>query len=127
MEFTAQQIADFLQGRVEGNPQSIVNTFAKIEEGRPGALSFLANSHYEHYLYETQSSVVLVNNDLQLQGEVKATLVRVPNAYESVARLLQLRNPCAKACTHWPALPKRLRWPMMPMWGLLPISESKPA
>ena len=90
MEFTAQQIADFLQGRVEGNPQSIVNTFAKIEEGRPGALSFLANSHYEHYLYETQSSVVLVNNDLQLQGEVKATLVRVPNAYESVARLLQL-------------------------------------
>ncbi len=90
MEFTAQQIADFLQGKVEGNPQATVNTFAKIEEGKPGALSFLANSHYEHYLYETQSSVVLVNADLELQGEVKATLVRVPNAYESVARLLQL-------------------------------------
>ncbi|MBP3227436.1 MAG: UDP-3-O-(3-hydroxymyristoyl)glucosamine N-acyltransferase [Bacteroidaceae bacterium] len=90
MEFTAQQIADFLQGRVEGDPAATVNTFAKIEEGRPGALSFLANSHYEHYLYETASSVVLVNNDLKLTGDVKATLVRVPNAYESVARLLQL-------------------------------------
>lgn len=90
MEFTAQQIADFLHGAVEGNPAATVNTFAKIEEGRPGALSFLANAHYEHYLYETQSSVVLVNDDLKLQGEVKATLVRVPNAYESVAKLLQL-------------------------------------
>ncbi|MBR1838078.1 MAG: UDP-3-O-(3-hydroxymyristoyl)glucosamine N-acyltransferase [Bacteroidaceae bacterium] len=90
MEFTAQQIADILQGTVQGNPQATVNTFAKIEEGKPGALSFLANTHYEHYLYETQSSVVLVNNDLQLQSEVQATLIRVPNAYEAVARLLQL-------------------------------------
>lgn len=90
MEFSAQQIADFLQGKVEGNPQATVNSFAKIEEGHQGALSFLANSHYEHYLYETQSSIVLVNNDLKLQGEVKPTLVRVPNAYEAVARLLQL-------------------------------------
>lgn len=89
MEFTAQQIADFLQGKVEGDPNAIVNGFCRIEGGRPGALSFLANERYEHYLYETKNSVVLVNEGLQLTGEVSATLVRVANPYEAVARLLQ--------------------------------------
>lgn len=90
MEFTAQQIADVLQGTVEGNPQAAVNDFAKIEEGRPGAISFLANAHYAHYIYETASSVVLVNDDFVAERPVQATLIRVPNAYEAVARLLQM-------------------------------------
>lgn len=90
MEFTAKQIADFVQGRVEGNEQAVVNTFAKIEEGRTGALSFLSNPKYTHYIYDTQSSVVLVNEDVELEKPVQATLIRVKNAYESVARLLQL-------------------------------------
>ena len=90
MEFTAKQIAEFVGGRVEGNEAATVNTFAKIEEGREGALSFLSNPKYTHYLYDTKSSVVLVNNDLELEASVAATLVRVPNAYEAVARLLQL-------------------------------------
>jgi UDP-3-O-[3-hydroxymyristoyl] glucosamine N-acyltransferase len=67
-----------------------IGTFAKIEEGVEGALSFLANPQYEDYIYETKSSVVLVNKDFQPSREVKATLVRVDNAYESVAKLLQL-------------------------------------
>jgi len=90
MEFTAKQIADFVNGTVEGNADERVSSFAKIEEGRPGAISFLSNPKYTHYLYDTKSSVVLVNKDLQLEQEVKATLIRVDNAYESVARLLQL-------------------------------------
>ena len=90
MEFTAKQIAEFVQGKVEGNEQATVNAFAKIEEGVPGALSFLSNPKYTHYIYETQSSVVLINEDVQLEEPVKATLIRVKNAYESVARLLQL-------------------------------------
>lgn len=90
MEFFAQQIADFLGGTVEGNPQAAVTTFAKIEEGEPGALSFLANPKYAHYLYETRSSVVLVNRDFKPEQPVSATLVRVDNAYESIARLLTL-------------------------------------
>lgn len=90
MEFTAKQIAQFIDGRVEGNENATVNTFAKIEEGTPGAISFLANDKYTHYIYETQSSVVLVNNDLHLDREVSCTLIRVKNAYESVAKLLQL-------------------------------------
>ncbi len=90
MVFTAQQIAGFTGGTVEGNPDATISTFAKIEEGVEGALSFLANPQYEHYIYETKSSIVLVNQDFQPTQEVKATLVRVANAYESVAKLLQL-------------------------------------
>jgi len=90
MEFTAKQIAELIGGRVEGNPEASVSTFAKIEEGKAGAISFLSNPKYTHYIYDTQSSVVLVNNDLELEREVSPTLIRVPNAYEAVARLLQL-------------------------------------
>ena len=90
MEFSAKQIAEYLGGTVEGNPEAKVSTFAKIEEGVPGAISFLANPHYAHYLYTTESSIVLVNKDFQLEQEVKATLVRVDNAYECIARLLTL-------------------------------------
>ncbi|MBF0965148.1 MAG: UDP-3-O-(3-hydroxymyristoyl)glucosamine N-acyltransferase, partial [Alloprevotella sp.] len=67
MEFSAQQIATYLSGTIEGNPEAVARTFAKIEEGEAGALSFLANPKYTHHLYETQSSIVLVNKDLQLE------------------------------------------------------------
>ena len=90
MEFSAQQIATYLSGTIEGNPEAVARTFAKIEEGEAGALSFLANPKYTHHLYETQSSIVLVNKDLQLEKPVSATLIRVDNAYESIARLLSL-------------------------------------
>ncbi len=90
MEFTAKQIAEFVGGRIEGNENATVTTFSKIEEGREGALSFLSNPKYTHYLYDTKSSVVLINEDVELEQPVTATLVRVKNAYESVARLLQL-------------------------------------
>ena len=90
MEFTAKQIAEFINGRIEGDENAAINTFAKIEEGTKGAISFLSNPKYTHYLYDTESSVVLVNEDVVLERPVKATLIRVKNAYESVAQLLQL-------------------------------------
>ena len=90
MEFTARQIADMIGGRVEGDEQAKINTFAKIEEGKKGAISFLSNPKYTPYIYETQSSVVLVNEDVELTQSVNCTLIRVKNAYESVAKLLQL-------------------------------------
>ncbi len=90
MEFTAKQIADFIQGKVVGDENAIINSFSKIEEGKPGAISFLSNSKYTHYIYTTEASVVLVNEDLELDKEVKCTLIRVKNAYEAVAKLLQL-------------------------------------
>lgn len=90
MEFSAQQIAELLGGTVEGNPSAAVSTFAKIEEGQPGAISFLANPKYAHYLYDTESSIVLVSRDFVLERPVKATLIRVANAYEAIARLLTI-------------------------------------
>lgn len=90
MTFTAEQIAAYTEGIIEGNANATVTTFAKIEEGVPGAISFLANPKYEQYLYSTQSSVVLVSKDFKPTSPVSATLIRVDNPYESVAKLLQL-------------------------------------
>ena len=88
MKFTATQIAELLSGKVEGNPNAEVWNVAKIEEGAPGMLSFLANPKYTHYIYETQSSVVIVNDDFVPTAPIKATLIRVPDAYASFAKLL---------------------------------------
>ena len=88
MEFSAEMIAGLVQGTVVGDPKAMVNDFAKIEEGRPGCISFLANDKYEHYIYETESSVVLVSNNFEPKKEVKATLIKVPDAREAVAQLL---------------------------------------
>lgn len=90
MEFTAQQIAELLKGRVEGDKDAKVSSFAKIEEGHEGAISFLSNKKYLHYIYETKSSVVLVDESLELERNVNCTLIRVKSAYEAVAQLLQL-------------------------------------
>ncbi|MCU0474142.1 MAG: UDP-3-O-(3-hydroxymyristoyl)glucosamine N-acyltransferase [Bacteroidales bacterium] len=90
MEFTAATIAGFLKGEVEGNPDTVVNTIAKIEEGHEGALSFLANPKYEHYIYTTKSSIVLVNKSFVPSSKIGATLIKVNNAYEAFASLLRL-------------------------------------
>ncbi|WP_373728198.1 UDP-3-O-(3-hydroxymyristoyl)glucosamine N-acyltransferase [Bacteroides heparinolyticus] len=90
MEFSAKQIATFIQGEIVGDENATVHTFAKIEEGMPGAISFLSNPKYTSYIYDTQSSIVLVNKDFIPEQEVKTTLIKVDNAYESLAKLLNL-------------------------------------
>ena len=90
MEFTARQIADFIGGRVEGNEQAAVHTFAKIEEGQEGAITFLSNPKYTQYIYDTKATIVLVNEDLELEHPVSCTLIRVKDAYGCVAKLMQM-------------------------------------
>lgn len=90
MEFSAATIAGFLKGEIEGDPETVVHTIAKIEEGHKGALSFLANPKYEHFIYSTKSSIVLVNKDFAPSSKIEATLIRVENAYEAFASLLRL-------------------------------------
>ncbi|MBL7972322.1 MAG: UDP-3-O-(3-hydroxymyristoyl)glucosamine N-acyltransferase [Prolixibacteraceae bacterium] len=90
MEFKAQSIADFLGGTVEGDANATVTDVAKIEEGKPGTLAFLSNPKYFKYLYETNASIVIVNQDMELEAQVKATLIRVPDAYKAFASLLEL-------------------------------------
>jgi len=90
MEFSAEMIAGLIGGTIVGDPKATVNNFAKIEEGKPGCISFLANDKYEQYIYQTNSTIVLVNNNFEPKQEIKATLIKVANAREAVAKLLQL-------------------------------------
>ncbi|MCM1254824.1 MAG: UDP-3-O-(3-hydroxymyristoyl)glucosamine N-acyltransferase [Duncaniella sp.] len=90
MELTASQLAALVNGKVEGDENVKVNTFAKIEEGHPGALSFLANPKYTHFIYSTDSSVVLVRRDFVAESPIKATLIRVDDPYATVAHLLEM-------------------------------------
>jgi UDP-3-O-[3-hydroxymyristoyl] glucosamine N-acyltransferase len=92
MQFTAQEISSLLNGKVEGDAKVSVSQLAKIEEATAGSLSFLANPKYEQYLYTTDASIVIVNDDYQLAEPVKATLIRVPNAYSAITVLLDLYN-----------------------------------
>lgn len=90
MEFTAKQIAAYVGGEIVGDENATVCTFAKIEEGVKGALSFLANPKYASFIYETKSSIVLVNNDFVPEKPIQATLIKTANAYESLAKLMTL-------------------------------------
>ncbi len=92
MEFTAQQIADLLNGQIEGDPTVKITKLAKIEEGVEGAISFLANPKYTQYIYSTKASLVIVNKDLVLNAPVSATLVRVDSAERAFAKLLEMYN-----------------------------------
>ena len=92
MQFTAHEISLLLNGTVEGDPQVTVSRLAKIEEATAGAISFLANPKYEQYLYTTDASAVLVNNDFVANEPVKATLIRVENAYSAITVLLERYN-----------------------------------
>ena len=88
MTFPAAQIAFLINGKVEGDTQVAVNSFGKIEEATEGQLAFLANPKYEEYLYNTKASVIIVNESQELKQPVKATLIRVPDAYSAFATLL---------------------------------------
>lgn len=90
MEFTAKQIADFLQGSIEGNPDVCVHHISKIEDGKPGTLTFLANPAYTKFIYSTKADIVLVKSDFVPEQPVGATLIRVSDPYRAFAALLQL-------------------------------------
>lgn len=90
MDFSAQQIASFVQGEIVGDANVTVNTFAKIEEGKPGSITFLSNPKYEHFIYDTDASIVLVNRNFVPEKPIKATLIKVDNAYETLAKLMTL-------------------------------------
>jgi UDP-3-O-[3-hydroxymyristoyl] glucosamine N-acyltransferase len=90
MEFSAQQLADYLKGKVIGDSTITVSNFSKIEEGTPGTLTFLANPKYTEYIYTTQASIVLVNNDFVPEKEIRSTLIQVEDSYSALAFLLRL-------------------------------------
>lgn len=89
MQLSAREIAQLLNGIVEGDPEVVVNRPSKIEEGGVGTITFLANDKYEEFVYETTASVLLVSRDFQPKRPVSATLIRVENVYSSLSFLLE--------------------------------------
>lgn len=92
MKFTAAQIAGILEGEVIGNPDAVVFKLAKIEEGTEGSLTFLANSKYVNFIYTTQATITIVNNDFVPENELSTTLIKVEDAYQSFSKLLEYYN-----------------------------------
>ncbi len=88
MQFPAVQIALLINGKVEGDAAANVTSFGKIEEAKEGQLTFFANPKYEDFLYSTNASVIIINEDYELKQPVMATLIRVPDAYTAFATLL---------------------------------------
>ncbi|WP_408024167.1 UDP-3-O-(3-hydroxymyristoyl)glucosamine N-acyltransferase [Tenacibaculum sediminilitoris] len=92
MKFTAKQIADILEGEIEGNPEAEVSTLSKIEEGTTGSLTFLSNPKYNSYIYTTQASIAIVNKSFVPEKEIEITLIKVEDAYKSFSKLLEFYN-----------------------------------
>ncbi|MDD4696558.1 MAG: UDP-3-O-(3-hydroxymyristoyl)glucosamine N-acyltransferase [Fermentimonas sp.] len=90
MAYTAKQIADYLHGEVIGNQDVSVSSFSKIEEGKPGTISFLANPKYTSFIYTTKADIVLVNEDFVAEKPIEATLIKVKNAYTALASLMEM-------------------------------------
>jgi UDP-3-O-[3-hydroxymyristoyl] glucosamine N-acyltransferase len=88
MQFTAAQIAMIVNGKVDGNADTAVTSFGKIEEAQNGQLAFLANPKYEEYLYTTKASIIIVNETQELKQKIDSTLIKVPDAYSAFAILL---------------------------------------
>jgi UDP-3-O-[3-hydroxymyristoyl] glucosamine N-acyltransferase len=97
MQFTAKQIAELINGKIEGDPQTAVSSFGKLEEATEGQLAFLANPKYEEFLYTTKASIIIINDSLQIEKKLPATLIRVPDAYSSFAVILTAYSEMAKA------------------------------
>ena len=92
MKFTAQQIADILEGEVIGNPDAEVSTLSKIEEGKKNSLTFLANPKYQNYIYSTQATITIVNKSFEPEQPIATTLIKVEDAYKSFSKLLEYYN-----------------------------------
>ncbi|QYA26313.1 UDP-3-O-(3-hydroxymyristoyl)glucosamine N-acyltransferase [Gramella sp. MT6] len=92
MKFTAEQIAEILEGKVEGNPEAEVSELAKIEEGAEGSLTFLSNPKYTSFLYTTNASITIVNDDFEVEQPVNTTLIKVKDAYKAFSTLLEYYN-----------------------------------
>lgn len=110
MEFKAKEIAEILNGTVEGNPEAVVTTFARIESGKPGSICFFANPKYEHYVYGCKASVIIVNRSFEPKEAVEATMIRVDDAYSAVAALLDYVTAKKRSYRRYRGCRSRVRW-----------------
>ena len=110
MEFKAKEIAEILHGTVEGNPEAVVTTFARIETGKPGTICFFANPKYEQYVYTSKADIIIVNKSFEPKEAVAATMIRVDDAYSAVATLLDYVTARKRSYRRYRGFRSRVRW-----------------
>ena len=110
MEFKAKEIAEILGGTVDGNPEATVVSFARIESGKPGTISFFANPKYEQYVYTSKADIIIVNKTFEPKETVSATMVRVDDAYAAVASLLDYVTAKKRSYKRYRGCRSRVRW-----------------
>lgn len=110
MEFKAKEIAEILGGTVDGNPEVTVTAFARIETGKPGAISFFANPKYEQYVYTSKSDIIIVNRTFEPKEPVAATMIRVEDAYAAVAALLDYVTAKKRSYRRYRGCHSKVRW-----------------
>lgn len=110
MEFKAKEIAEILGGTVDGNPEATVVSFARIESGKPGTISFFANPKYEQYVYTSKADIIIVNKAFEPKEPVSATMVRVDDAYAAVASLLDYVTAKKRSYKRYRGCRSRVRW-----------------
>ncbi len=110
MEFKAKEIAEILEGTVDGNPEAVVTSFARIESGKPGTICFFANPKYEHYVYTSKAEVIIVNKSFEPKETVAATMIRVDDAYSAVAALLDYVTAKKRSYRRYRGCRSRVRW-----------------
>jgi UDP-3-O-[3-hydroxymyristoyl] glucosamine N-acyltransferase len=108
--FSAETIANYLHGVVEGDPSTVVSGVARIEQGKPGTLCFFANPKYEKYVYTSKASVILLNKDYELKEKIAPTIIRVDNAYEGIASILGLFESAKTANKKGREYPSKVSW-----------------
>ena len=89
MEISVQQVAQLLEGKVDGDGSQMVSRLEKIEEATAGSIAFLANPKYTEYIYTTSATAIIVKEDLELKKEISAALIRVTDPYSSFSKLLE--------------------------------------
>lgn len=110
MEFKAKEIAEILNGTVDGNPEAIVTSFARIESGKPGTICFFANPKYEQYVYTSKPDIIIVNKSFEPKENVSATMIRVDDAYSAVAALLDYVTAKKRSYRRYRGFRSRVRW-----------------
>ena len=110
MEFKAKEIAEILGGTVDGNPEAVVTSFARIESGKPGTICFFANPKYEQYVYGCKADIIIVNKSFEPKEPVSATMIRVDDAYSAVAALLDYVTAKKRSYRRYRGCRSRVRW-----------------
>lgn len=110
MEFKAKEIAEILNGTVDGNPEAIVTSFARIESGKPGTICFFANPKYEQYVYTSKAEIIIVSKSFEPRETVPATMIRVDDAYSAVAALLDYVTAKKRSYRRYRGCRSRVRW-----------------